>query len=190
MTDAVEAFLTANAFTRIPYRVYTDPDLYGAEQRGLFRGPVWSFVGLELEVPKTGDYKTNFIGDTPVVMVRADDGINVLVNRCAHRGNLVCFKNSGNAQHMACVYHNWSFDLKGNLRAVAFKNGVKGQGGMSPEFRALRTFCQRSAVGRSDSAKLNSSTRNFPFCFSGPWHPRQLPSRKARCRSGIAAAAA
>ncbi len=134
MTDVIDDFLAAEEFTRVPYRVYTDPALYEAEQQGLFRGSVWNFVGLELEVPKVGDYQTRFIGDTSVVMVRAEEGINVLVNRCAHRGNLVCFKNSGNAKHLACVYHNWTYGLDGKLQGVPFRRGVGGKGGMPEDF--------------------------------------------------------
>jgi hypothetical protein len=33
-----------------------------------------------------------------------------------------------------CVYDAWSDDLKGNLTGVAFKNGVKGEGGMPTSF--------------------------------------------------------
>lgn len=119
----------------VPYRVYTDPEIYAEEQRRLFRGPVWNFVGMASEVPAAGDYVTRHVGDTPVVMVRDQDGsINVLVNRCGHRGNLVCTKMSGRAEHLTCVYHNWIYDLKGNLTSVAFRRGVAGKGGMPDDF--------------------------------------------------------
>ena len=35
---------------------------------------------------------------------------------------------------MTCVYHNWTYDLQGNLKSVAFQRGVKGKGGMPPGF--------------------------------------------------------
>lgn len=137
-TDAPDRIFNSDRFNHIPYRVYTDPDIYAAEQQKLFRGPVWNFVGLDLEVPKPGDYKTQFIGDTPVVMVRDENGgINVLVNRCAHRGNLVCFKNEGNARQLACVYHNWTYGLDGGLKGVPFRRGVNGKGGMPEDFNPV-----------------------------------------------------
>jgi anthranilate 1,2-dioxygenase large subunit len=121
---------------RVPYRIYTDPEVYAEEQRRLFRGPVWSFVGMEAEVAETGCFVTRHIGDTPVVMVRDEDGgINVLANRCAHRGNLVCTHDHGRAEHFTCVYHNWIYDLKGALTSVAFRRGVGGKGGMPASFR-------------------------------------------------------
>jgi anthranilate 1,2-dioxygenase large subunit/terephthalate 1,2-dioxygenase oxygenase component alpha subunit len=120
---------------RVPYRVYTDAEIYAEEQARIFRGPVWNFIGIESEVAKAGDYVTRYVGDTPVVMVRdADDGIHVLANRCAHRGNLVCLKTRGNAERFTCVYHNWIYDLRGRLTSVAFRRGIGGRGGMPDDF--------------------------------------------------------
>lgn len=122
---------------QVPYMIYTDPDVYAEEQQRVFRGPVWSFVGLDIEVPNKGDFVTRYIGDTPVVLVRdgdGDDALNVLVNQCGHRGNLVCIKNRGNAEHFTCVYHNWLYNLKGDLTSVAFRRGINNRGGMPKDF--------------------------------------------------------
>ncbi len=35
---------------------------------------------------------------------------------------------------MICPYHQWSYDLKGNLTAVPFRRGIKKQGGMPDDF--------------------------------------------------------
>ena len=56
----------AEGISRVPYRVYTDPDLYALEQQRIFRGPAWNFLGLAAEVPNAGDFKATFVGDTPV----------------------------------------------------------------------------------------------------------------------------
>jgi anthranilate 1,2-dioxygenase large subunit len=58
-----------------------------------------------------------------------------MVNRCAHRGNLVCLKRQGNDSLLTCVYHSWSYDLEGNLKSVAFRRGIAGKGGMPDGFR-------------------------------------------------------
>src|SRR5207302_10183530 len=74
--------------TRVPYFVYGDAELYQIEQERVFRGPVWNYLGLEIELPSPGDYITNYVGDTPVIIVRDEEGeINALVNRCAHTGS-------------------------------------------------------------------------------------------------------
>jgi phenylpropionate dioxygenase-like ring-hydroxylating dioxygenase large terminal subunit len=121
--------------TRIPYGVYRDPEIYARERERLFMGPCWNFLCLECEIPNPGDYKTTHIGDVPVIVVRDETGaVRALENRCAHRGAQVCLEKFGNSKRLTCVYHAWSYDLRGKLVGVAFRNGVKGQGGMPPEF--------------------------------------------------------
>lgn len=119
----------------VPYEVFTSEVCYRLEQEKIFRGDTWSFVALEAELPEPGDYKSTFIGDTPVIVTRdADDGFNVMQNRCAHRGAMVCREPRGNAAHLECVYHQWAYDLKGQLLGVPFRRGVRGQGGMPKGF--------------------------------------------------------
>ena len=121
--------------SRAPFQVYTDAAIYAREQERLFRGPVWNFLCLECEIPNPGDYKTTFVGDAPIIVVRAQDGsVNALVNRCAHKGALVCFKQRGNVPEFNCVYHNWTYDLTGALTGVAFRKGVGGKGGLDADF--------------------------------------------------------
>lgn len=125
----------AQGESRVPYRVYTDSELHAQEQRRIFQGATWNFVGLEVELARAGDYKSTFVGGVPVVVVRDDDGeIYAFENRCAHRGALICLENHGNAKQFQCVYHAWSYDRKGNLTGVAFEQGVRGQGGMPASF--------------------------------------------------------
>jgi len=121
--------------SRIPYEIYTSPAIYRLEQERIFHGPVWSFVALEAELPRPFDYKSTFVGDTPVVVTRAEDGqFAAWVNRCAHRGAIVCRHARGNARTHICVYHQWSYDPRGNLRGVPFRNGVNRRAGMPADF--------------------------------------------------------
>jgi anthranilate 1,2-dioxygenase large subunit len=121
--------------SRVPYRVYSSDEVYALEQERIFRGPSWSFLGLEAEIANPGDYKSSFIGDTPVVMARAKDGgLTAWVNRCAHRGAKVCRLPRGNAMSHSCVYHQWNYDVSGNLVGVPFRRGVKDGPGMPPDF--------------------------------------------------------
>lgn len=139
----------AAGLTRVPNRLYSDPTIYRAEMARIFQGPVWNFVGLEAEIPAAGDYKTTFVGETPVIVVRDRDGsVNVLENRCAHRGALVCLKEHGHARSLACVYHAWNYSLKGELIGVAFERGVKGQGGMPAGFDKSQHGLRRLRVER------------------------------------------
>lgn len=73
--------------SRVPYKVFSSQAVYDREQERIFRGPTWNFVALEAEIPKPGDFKSTFVGDTPVVVTRGEDGaLAAWVNRCAHRG--------------------------------------------------------------------------------------------------------
>lgn len=130
---------------RIPYWVYSDPTVYAREQERIFAGSSWCYVGLAADIPNPGDFRRSFVGDKSVVMVRDKDGsIQVLVNKCAHRGVEFCRKPFGNANEFMCPYHQWTYDLKGNLLGVPFKRGVKRQGGMPADFNpanhGLRTL--------------------------------------------------
>src|SRR6476620_2264644 len=61
-----------------------DPDAYQREQERIFRGPTWNFLGLEAEIPNPGDFRTTYVGDTPVIVnCDANGTIYALVNRCA-----------------------------------------------------------------------------------------------------------
>jgi phenylpropionate dioxygenase-like ring-hydroxylating dioxygenase large terminal subunit len=120
---------------RVPYQVYTDPALYELEQQRLFQGPTWNFLCLEVEIPNGGDYKITNVGEAPVVVVRKNDGsISAVLNRCAHKGSVICYKPRGNISEFNCVYHNWVYDLDGKLQGVAFRRGVGGKGGVSADF--------------------------------------------------------
>ena len=139
MTDAALAW-PKEGISRVPFRVYTDPAVYALEQERIFRGPTWNYIGLEAEVPNQGDFKSTFVGDTPVVLTRARDGsLHAFVNKCAHRGAAVCRSRYGNANDFTCIYHQWRYDLTGKLLAVPFRNGVMDGdcrvGGMPADFR-------------------------------------------------------
>ena len=45
--------------SRVPFWVYTDAQLYQRELEKIFYGAHWCYVGLEAEIPDTGDYKLN-----------------------------------------------------------------------------------------------------------------------------------
>jgi salicylate 5-hydroxylase large subunit len=121
--------------SRIPAWIYTDPGIYQRELERIFYGPHWSYVGLEVEVPVAGAFKRTAIGERSVILIRNREGqLNVLENRCAHRGMQFCQERSGQLKTLVCPYHQWSYNHDGDLIGVPFQSGVKGQGGMPAEF--------------------------------------------------------
>lgn len=121
--------------TRVPYRVFSDPAIYALEQQRIFRGPLWHFLCPELEIAQPGDIRTGWVGETPVIVTRDLEGtIHAMVNRCAHKGALVCIKGHDNQDALTCLYHAWTYALDGRLKSVAFRHGVAGKGGMPADF--------------------------------------------------------
>ena len=79
--------------TRVPFQVFSDKEIYAMEQEKIFRGPVWHYLCMESEVRKRGDIKTTWLGDTPIIVTRDENGaVHAMINRCAHKGALVCLK--------------------------------------------------------------------------------------------------
>ena len=121
--------------SRMPYWLYTDEDIYRRELERIFNGPHWNFVAMSCEIPNVGDFKRTWIGERSVIVVRDEDGINVVENRCAHRGVQFCQEHKGNSKDFTCPYHQWNYDLKGDLMGVPFLRGIKGKGGMPKDFK-------------------------------------------------------
>ena len=124
----------AEGVTRVPYWVYQDEEVYREEQQKIFRGPAWSYLCLEAELPEPKSFLTTFVGDMPVVVTRdADGALHAWENRCAHRGALIAMQARGRTESFSCIYHNWTYDHAGNLANIAFRRGIAGKGGMPPE---------------------------------------------------------
>src|SRR5262245_12264745 len=122
--------------TRVPYWAYGERDIYQAEQARIFQGATWNFLCLDVELPAPNTYRRSNLGSMPVVVTRDAGGdLHAFENRCAHRGSLLVLNESGEARDIVCVYHNWSYDLCGQLTAVAFRKGLGGKGGMPAECR-------------------------------------------------------
>lgn len=125
--------------TRVPFQVFSDKEIYAMEQEKIFRGPVWHYLCMESEVRKRGDIKTTWLGDTPIIVTRDENGaVHAMINRCAHKGALVCLKERDNKPSLTCVYHAWNYALDGKLKSVAFQDGIRGKGGMPEDFDPAR----------------------------------------------------
>ena len=122
-------------FSRIPDWIYTSEDIYQRELDRIFHGPTWNFVGFEAEIPNPGDFRRSYVGTTPVIVSRGKDGeVYVMENRCRHRGVEMCREMRGNNSEFVCPYHQWTYELNGDLIGVPFRRGVGGQTGMPADF--------------------------------------------------------
>jgi salicylate 5-hydroxylase large subunit len=133
--------------SRVPNWVYTDPEIFAREQHRIFGANDWLYVCLEAEIPNAGDFKRSQLGNRDVIAVRGEGGaINVLVNRCAHRSMRICTASRGSVKEFVCPYHQWTYDLAGNLLGLPFRRGYRDQGGMPADFRPEEHGLRRLAV--------------------------------------------
>lgn len=108
---------------RVHRDAYNDPDVYQLEMDRIFKS-TWVYAAHESEIAAPGDYKTTTLGSEPVIIVRTQGGaIEVLSNRCRHRGASVCQAVSGNARFFRCEYHGWTYDNNGALVGVTYGEG-------------------------------------------------------------------
>lgn len=100
---------------RVDSAIYTDPDIFEREIEKIFHA-TWTYVAHESEIPQAGDFVARRIGRQPVVAVHGSDGAyRLLMNRCRHRGTLICEVEHGNQSHFRCFYHGWTYDNTGAL---------------------------------------------------------------------------
>ncbi|MFD8819765.1 Rieske 2Fe-2S domain-containing protein [Streptomyces sp. NPDC059627] len=110
---------------RVAGTLYTDPALFEREMDRIFHR-TWVWVAHESEIAKPGDFKTAWVGRRPVIVTRdRRGGINVLLNRCRHRGASVCETPRGNGNGFTCPYHAWSYGLDGSLRGIPYPEGYE-----------------------------------------------------------------
>ena len=108
-------------------RVYTDPAIFKEEMKKIFHDG-WSYVAHESEVPKVGDFVRRSIGGEPYIVIRGRDGeVNVISNRCTHRGTMLLQEDKGNVRGaITCWYHGWAFGFDGELKMVPYAAGSEG----------------------------------------------------------------
>ncbi|HSD55404.1 MAG TPA: aromatic ring-hydroxylating dioxygenase subunit alpha [Burkholderiales bacterium] len=100
----------------LPRRVYTDPEVYAAEARALF-ARMWLCIGREEDLPDTGSFLTQVIGDERILVLRGDDGeLRAFFNVCRHRGSRLVEEPCGRLRGaLSCPYHAWTYALDGRL---------------------------------------------------------------------------
>ena len=118
---------------RVHGSLYTDPRIFADELTRIWYR-TWVYVGHESEVAEPGDYVRKTLGLQDVIMTRGTDGaVRLLLNRCAHRANLVCEAERGNAKSFRCPYHGWTYKNTGELIGFPFNQGYGGKGTIEAE---------------------------------------------------------
>jgi phenylpropionate dioxygenase-like ring-hydroxylating dioxygenase large terminal subunit len=113
MSDLATPLKLQPSTAQLPVSWYFDQRIFELEQKLLFAdGP--GYVGHELMVPNVGDYHTLAWMDHGKVLVRNQNGIELLSNVCRHRQSIM-LEGRGNAQNIVCPLHRWTYDMRGEL---------------------------------------------------------------------------
>jgi len=100
----------------LPRDYYRADDIFATELDRIWQS-CWLFAGPTCEIPEPGDFFTIAIGDTPVLVIRGDDGaVRAFHNLCSHRGSVLCEDAAGRVgKSIVCPYHQWTYARDGTL---------------------------------------------------------------------------
>lgn len=94
---------------------YLDPEICRLDTEMIF-GRHWIFVGVAPQASEPGDFFTVEIGSNSIIIVRNDDmELRAFHNVCRHRGSRICQTSSGTTGNLVCPYHQWTYNLSGDL---------------------------------------------------------------------------
>jgi choline monooxygenase len=124
-----------DAYT-IPAPWYTDARIAQLELQNVF-SRTWQSVGRTAQAENPGQYVTASVAGEPIVAMRGSDGkLRAFYNVCRHHAMTVMNEPCGQAQHMRCPYHGWTYNLEGELRGMTEFEGVcnfdRAQNGLLP----------------------------------------------------------
>ena len=110
-------------FSDDPYRSHTLPGSYyyasrvfELEKQAIFNR-TWQYVCHVSRVAKPGHYCVRDIGDQSVLVLRDRGGeLRAFHNVCQHRAHRLVEGTGRFGSAIVCPYHNWSYELSGELR--------------------------------------------------------------------------
>lgn len=120
----------------IPGSWYTDERVARLENQSVFVR-TWQVVARTDQLESPGQYVTATVAGEPIVVVRGSDSrLRAFYNVCRHHAMIVMNEPCGQAQHLRCPYHGWTYSLEGELRGVTDFDGVchfdRAQNGLVP----------------------------------------------------------
>lgn len=98
---------------------YKDADVLSLEYENIFRKN-WQLVCHQNDVKNLGDYFTfEIMNDSILIMRDKEEEIHAFLNVCRHRASKLLTGKGNCKSRIQCPYHGWSYDLNGDLKAVA-----------------------------------------------------------------------
>jgi phenylpropionate dioxygenase-like ring-hydroxylating dioxygenase large terminal subunit len=113
MSDIATRNLLSPAVSQLPVEWYFDEKVFELEKKLIFdAGP--GYVGHQLMVPETYDFRTMEWQDHGRMLVRQPEGVYDMSNVCRHR-QAIMLQGSGQAKNIVCPVHRWTYDTQGDL---------------------------------------------------------------------------
>ncbi|MBI1182428.1 MAG: Rieske 2Fe-2S domain-containing protein [Alphaproteobacteria bacterium] len=96
---------------------YTSQAFFDREMTHMW-SRVWQMACRADDIPAVGDYVVHRIGDTSLLVVRAEPGrIRAFYNVCLHRGRLLR-EEDGHAEEFRCPFHAFTWRLDGSCKQI------------------------------------------------------------------------
>jgi Rieske 2Fe-2S family protein len=115
----------------LPSRYYTTPEFFACEQSQIFARE-WFCAGRKEDLPAPGNHVVLDIANESILVVRTPSGqLKAHYNVCRHRGARLCsatqdthwnvtLPESVSASSIRCPYHQWTYNLDGELLGAPF----------------------------------------------------------------------
>jgi len=102
---------------QLPIDAYTSSEFFLLEQKHIF-STTWAFAGFIEDLPNEGDYLSIQVGLNNILIIKNDGKLVAFHNMCRHRGTRLLEGKGNTDKKLTCPYHDWSYDLKGNLLSL------------------------------------------------------------------------
>ncbi len=102
----------------LPVEAYTSQDWFDREMREIF-SKTWRYAGFIEDVSEPGQFIAVQAGLNNIfVIMGRDRRLRAFHNICRHRGTQLIRAVGKTQKALTCPYHDWTYDLEGNLISV------------------------------------------------------------------------
>ncbi|APD07144.1 choline monooxygenase [Flavobacteriaceae bacterium UJ101] len=106
----------------LPVEAYTSQKWLDLEMKHIF-SKTWQFAGFIEDIQNPGDYISIQAGLNNIFIIKGrDHRLRAFHNICRHRGTQLLRAVGKDQKAITCPYHDWTYDLEGNLTSVPKQN--------------------------------------------------------------------
>ncbi|KRB82994.1 hypothetical protein ASE00_13470 [Sphingomonas sp. Root710] len=114
----------------VPAQAYHDP-AFVAREKAMLWPHSWLMACREEEVAEAGQSVVFDIADDSILIVRASDGVlRAFYNVCPHRGRRLKDGNGNIGDNIACRFHGWRWNARGENQFVLDRENWNQTGGL------------------------------------------------------------